>query len=164
MPRYERARTLARSGATEAALAEFDALLAEFPDDADYLLGRAQMLARLGQNAAAVETAERALDIAPDYEDVWQLRLQLAERAGDDCGGRRAARGGRGALSRHNLVAALERSVRTPALAFGGVGADRLSNGAPDWSRQFLRIDWQTAAAAGAFWRDLAQRAIRRIR
>ena len=81
LPRYERARTLARSGATEAALAEFDALLAEFPDDADYLLGRAQMLARLGQNAAAVETAERALDFAPDYEDVWQLRLQLAERA-----------------------------------------------------------------------------------
>ena len=76
--RYEHARTLARSGATEAALAEFESLLAEFPDDVDYLLGRAQMQARLGQNAAAVETAERALVLAPNYEDVWQLRLQLA--------------------------------------------------------------------------------------
>ena len=32
-----------------------------------------------------------------------------------------------------------------------GSGADRLSNGAPDWSRQFLRIDWQTAAAGALF-------------
>ncbi|HVJ31249.1 MAG TPA: tetratricopeptide repeat protein, partial [Gammaproteobacteria bacterium] len=81
--RYEHARTLARSGATEAALAEFDALLAEFPDDVDYLLGRAQMQARLGRSAAAVETTERALVLAPSYADVWQLRLQLAERARD---------------------------------------------------------------------------------
>ena len=82
--RYERARALAVSGATEAALTEFDALLAEFPDDADYLLVRAQMQARLGRNAAAVETAEHALRVAPDYEDIWQLRLRLAEQAGDD--------------------------------------------------------------------------------
>src|SRR5688572_6585967 len=74
--RYEYAKALAASGATEVALTEFDALLAEFPDDADYLLGRAQMQARLGRNAAAVETAERALRLAPDYEDVWQLRLR----------------------------------------------------------------------------------------
>ena len=123
----------------------------EFPDDADYLLGRAQMLARLGQNAAAVETAERALDIAPDYEDVWQLRLQLAERAGDDA-----------------AVAALRAEVaaRFPDTTWwqpstvpleyrrwlsGGFGADRLSNGAPDWSRQFLRIDWQTRTAGVLF-------------
>jgi len=150
-PRYERARTLARSGATEAALAEFDALLAEFPDDADYLLGRAQMLARLGQNAAAVETAERALDIAPDYEDVWQLRLQLAERAGDAAAA---------AALRAEVAARFpDTTWWQPSSApfehrrwlSGGGGADRLSNGAPDWSRQFLRIDWQTAGAAVLF-------------
>ena len=77
--RYERAQAFARSGAAEAALIEFDALLAEFPNDADYLLGRAQMQARLGQDAGAVATAEHALRLAPDYEDVWQLRLKLAD-------------------------------------------------------------------------------------
>ena len=149
--RYQHARTLAFSGAPEAALAEFDALVAEFPDDADYLLGRAQMQARLARDAAAVESAERALVLAPDYEDVWQLRLQLAERAGDEA-----------------ATAALrsELAVRFPEAQWwqakptafeyrswlsAGSGTDRLSNGAPDWSRHFLRVDWQTPAAATWF-------------
>jgi YaiO family outer membrane protein len=149
--RYERAQAFARSGAPEAALVELDALLAEFPNDADYLLGRAQMQARLGQDAAAVETAERALRLAPDYEDVWQLRLRLAERAGDDA-----------------AVAALraELAVRFPDASWwrpppdpvefqrwlsAGSGIDRLSNGAPDWSREYLRLDWHTAAAGALF-------------
>ena len=149
--RYERARALARSGATEAALAEFDALLAEFPDDADYLLGRAQMQARLGQSAAAVETAERALRLAPDYEDVWQLRLQLAVRAGDDAAA---------AALRADLAArfpdaswwqAPPAQVEYRRWFSAGSGADRLSSGAPDWSRQFLHLDWQTAAAGMLF-------------
>lgn len=154
--RYERAQAFARSGATDAALGEFDALLAEFPNDADYLLGRAQMQARLGQDAAAVETAERALRLAPDYEDVWQLRLRLAERAGDDA-----------------AVAALRAEVaaRFPDASWwepqpapvefrrwlsAGSGTDRLSNGAPDWSREHLRLDWQ-AAAAGSLFAELSR-------
>ena len=149
--RYELARTLARSGGVEAALAEFDALLEEFPNDADYLLGRAQMLARLGRTAEAIETAERALTLAPGYEDVWQLRLQLAQRAGDDA-----------------AVAALRAEVaaRFPDASWWqpapapteyrrwfstGSGADHLSNGAPDWSRQFLRFDWETGESAALF-------------
>lgn len=149
--RYERARALASAGSTEAALAEFDALLAVFPDDADYLLGRAQMQARLGQNAAAIETAERALMLAPDYEDLWQLRLQLAERGGDDTA----------AADLRSEVAARFPDAswwqRPPATVehrrwlSTGFGADRLSNGSPDWSREFLRVDWQTAAAGTLF-------------
>jgi YaiO family outer membrane protein len=154
--RYEGARALANSGETEAALAALDALLAEYPNDADYLLGRAQMQARLGQDAAAVETVERALRLAPDYEDVWQLRLRLAERARDDA-----------------AVAALRAEVATrfpdaswwqppPApVEFrrwlsAGSGTDRLSNGAPDWSREYLRLDWRTDAA-GALFAELSR-------
>ena len=149
--RYERARTLARSGQTEAALAEFDGLLAEFPADADYLLGRAQMQARLGQSAAAAATLDRALALAPDYEDVWQLRLQLAQRANDDV-----------ALAALRAQAAARFPAatwwRAPAAPIeyqfwvsGGFGADRLSNGAPDWSREFVRVDWQTPTAGALF-------------
>ena len=149
--RYQRAQSFARSGGTEAALVEFDALLAEFPNDADYLLGRAQMQARLGQDAAATATAEHALRLAPDYEDVWQLRLKLAERAGDDA-----------------AVAALRAQVaaRFPDASWwhappapveyrrwlsAGSGTDRLSNDAPDWSREYLRLDWETAKAGALF-------------
>jgi YaiO family outer membrane protein len=149
--RYEHARALALAGATEAALAAFDALLADFPDDADYLLGRAQMQARLGQDSAAVLTAERALALAPDYEDVWRLRLTLAERSGDEAS----------ADALRAEVAALFPAAtwwqRPPAQVVhrrsisAGFGADRLSNGAPDWSREFLRVDWQLAAAGTVF-------------
>ena len=150
--RYELAKTFASSGGLEAALAEFDALLVEFPNDADYLLGRAQMQARLGRTAEAIETTERALTLAPGYEDVWQLRLQLAQRAGDDA-----------------AVAALRAEVaaRFPDASWWqqpvaaptdyrrwfstGSGADHLSNGAPDWSRQFLRLDWETGESAAVF-------------
>jgi YaiO family outer membrane protein len=149
--RYERARTLARSGATEAALAEFDALLAEFPDDVDYLLGRAHMQARLGQGAAAVATTERALALAPSYEDVWQLRLQLAERARDDA----AVAALRAQVAARFPNAGWWQAAPPPAeyrhWLSAGSGADHLSNGAPDWSRQFLRLDWQTAEAGALF-------------
>jgi YaiO family outer membrane protein len=149
--RYERARSLARSGATEAALMEFDALLADHPNDADYLLGRAQMQARLGETAAATVTADRALALAPGYEDVWQLRLQLAERGGDAA-----------------TTAALraEAAARFPAASWwqrspapteyrrwfsGGYGAESLSNGAPGWSREFVRVDAQTAGGTALY-------------
>ncbi|HEY3517692.1 MAG TPA: hypothetical protein VGL98_11660, partial [Gammaproteobacteria bacterium] len=129
--RYEHATTLARSGATEAALVEFDALLAEFPDDVDYLLGRAQMQARLGQDAAAAETAERALALAPSYEDVWQLRLRLAERARDD-----AAVAALRAEVAARFPDASWWQVEPPPAEYrywlsAGSGADHLSNGAP---------------------------------
>jgi YaiO family outer membrane protein len=149
--RYERARTLAVAGATEPALAQFEALVADFPTDADYLLGLAQMQARLGRNAAAVETAERALRLAPNYEDVWQLRLQLAARGEDE-----------------TTVAALraQAAARFPAASWwreappsieyrrwlsASSDVDRLSTGAPDWSRQLLRLDWQTGGGGVLF-------------
>jgi YaiO family outer membrane protein len=154
--RYERARAFSLSGAPEAALAEFDALLAEFPDDADYLLGRAQMQARLGRNAAAVETVERALRVAPDYEDVWQLRLQLVVRAGDDA----AAAALRAEVAVRFPDASWWHEAPAPVeyrhWLSAGSGTDHLSNGVPDWSRQFLHLDWQTAAA-GAFFAEIAR-------
>jgi YaiO family outer membrane protein len=154
--RYERARSLARSGETEAALAELDALLAEYPNDADYLLGRAQMLARLGQDAAAVETAERALRLAPDYEDVWQLRLRLAERAGDDA----AVAALRAEVATRFPDASWWRAPPRPVefrrWLSAGSATDRLSNGAPDWSREYLRLDWSTQAA-GALFAELSR-------
>jgi YaiO family outer membrane protein len=149
--RYQRARTLALAGSPEAALAEFDALAAQFPADADYLLGRAQMQARLGRDAEAVESTERALALAPDYEDVWQLRLRLAERAGEEA----ATAALRSELAVRFPEAQWWRADPTPieyrSWLSAGSGTERLSNDAPDWSRHFLRVDWQTTAAGTWF-------------
>jgi len=139
--RYQHARVLALAGANEAALAGFDALLAEYPDDADYLLGRAQMLARLGDDAAAAATAARALELAPDYEDVWRLRLQLADRSSDaDLAASVRAE------SRARFPAATWWQRAEEPRAFTrwlsvGYGGERLSNDAPDWSQQNVRFD-----------------------
>jgi YaiO family outer membrane protein len=146
--RYQHARVLGLLGSTEAALAEFDALLAAYPDDADYLLGRAQMLARLGRDAGALETTQRALALAPDYEDVWALRLRLMERSGDDA----ATTALRREMAMRFPGATWWQRAPEPTVhkRWISIGSDRerLSNGAPDWSRQFVRIDWQAPATS----------------
>lgn len=149
--RYELARVLGYSGSTEAALAQFDALLARYPDNADYLLGRAQMLARLGRDAEALEATARALRLAPDYEDVWRLRLRLAERSTEPA-----------------LTAVVRREIeaRYPAADWWrrapaepdyrrslslGLSDERLSSPLPGWSQRFVRVDWRTPAGGALF-------------
>jgi YaiO family outer membrane protein len=144
--RYQHARVLAQAGATGAALAGFDALLADYPDDADYLLGRAQMLARLNRDSDAIATADRALALAPDYEDVWRLKLQLADRAGDEA----AAAALRSASAARFPESDWWQRPETPRVHTSwltvGYGGERLSNDAPDWSQQNIRYDRQGGA------------------
>jgi YaiO family outer membrane protein len=115
------------------------------------LLGRAQMQARLGQDEAAVATAEDALRLAPDYEDVWQLRLRLAERTGDAA----AVAALRAQVAARFPDATWWHAAPTPVeyrrWLSAGSGTDRLSNDAPDWSREYLRLDWETAKAGTLF-------------
>ena len=149
--RYQLARVLGFSGLNEESLAEYDLLLSRYPQDADYLLGRAQMLGRLGRTTEALRVTERALGLAPDYEDLWQLRLQIAERILDD-----------------ESVAALraEVAVRFPVASWWrrspepieytrwvsvGWEQESLSNGAPNWDRQFVRLDWRQSDVASYF-------------
>ena len=149
--RYELARVLGHLGLAELALAEFDTLLALHPENTDYLLGRAQMLARLGQDEAAIEATKHASSLAPHYEDVWELRLRLAERADDDA---------MTAALRQDIAARFPdaswwRRAPTPIEHTRWIsvdwGGDRLSNGAPDWSRRSLRLDLGTPAGASLY-------------
>jgi YaiO family outer membrane protein len=146
--RYQHARVLGLAGATGAALAEFDALLADYPDDADYLLGRAQMLARLDEDAAATATVARAIELAPDYEDLWRLRLQLADRSGDAALASTLRTQSQARFPDADWWRRVEPPVEYRRWLTFGYGGERLSNDAPDWSQQNLRFDWQAGAAA----------------
>jgi YaiO family outer membrane protein len=150
--RYRLARVHALSGATEAALAEFDSLLSSHPDDADYLLGRAQMLARLGRDAEALEETARALSLAPDYEDVWRLRLQLAERGASTA---LAEQVRREVAARYPDAVWWQRSLAAPTTFSRtisvGWGDERLSGSRPGWNQQFVRLDWQASADVAWF-------------
>lgn len=149
--RYQLARVLGYSGRNEESLAEYERLLVQHPANADFMLGRAQMLGRLGRTDEALRVTASALELAPDYLDLWQLRLQLAERTAD---------------------AALIESVRAEAAnrypdaswwlrpprpfeysrwLMAGTERNSLSNGAPDWVRHFVRLDWRQSDAAAYF-------------
>jgi YaiO family outer membrane protein len=145
--RYELARLLARTGATDGALAEYDTLLAVHPDNADFLLGRAQMLSRLDRVPEALAATGRALALAPDYEDVWQLRLQLARRSGDSTLAEtvRAESAARYPDAQWwQLPRPPPTYTRSVTIGYGG---DRLSNDTPDWHQRTVRVDWRQGPA-----------------
>jgi YaiO family outer membrane protein len=149
--RYQLARVLGFAGRNEQALAEYDRLLAQSPANADYLLGRAQMLGRIGQTAEALRVTADALELAPDYLDLWQLRLQLAERTGDAqlIESVRAE-----AASRYPDADWWQRPSRPFEYSrwlTAGTERSSLSNGAPDWDRHFVRLDWRLSDAASYF-------------
>jgi YaiO family outer membrane protein len=149
--RYQLARVLGYAGRNEESLAEYDRLLVRNPANADYLLGRAQMLGRLGRTQEALRVTASALELAPDYLDLWQLRLQLAERTADDAliGSVRAE-----AASRYPDANWWRRPPRPFVYSrwlTAGSERNRLSNGAPDWERHFVRLDWRQSDAASYF-------------
>ena len=80
--RYLLARTLAWSRRWDEAMAEYDRLLGQSPDNADYLLGKSQVLVWSERPAEAVPLLERARENAPDYEALWRLESQALLAAG----------------------------------------------------------------------------------
>ncbi len=141
--RFENARGLMRDGQYDAALAGFETLRAEYPDDVDYAFARAQALIELGRNDEAADELDAAIAMAPDYEDVWRTRYNLLVRQD----------------RRNELEAFRERAAgqfprstwwQTPGfvsrptwmLLVGG-GADKLSNDLPGWDNQFIEAHYE---------------------
>jgi YaiO family outer membrane protein len=75
--RYELARSCARAGRPQDALAHYDRLLEHDGNNADWLLGRAQAQVAMGQAREALATLERARTVAPGYEDVLNLETRV---------------------------------------------------------------------------------------
>lgn len=69
---YARARAHANGGQPDLALAEYTALLARAPGDADVLLGRGIVLMRLERWNEAETDLKAAASAAPAYADVWE--------------------------------------------------------------------------------------------
>jgi len=74
---YARARAHANAGQPELALAEYSALLARAPGDADVLLGRGLVFSRLERWPEAEADLTAAAQAAPDYADVWAALANL---------------------------------------------------------------------------------------
>lgn len=74
---YARAREHANGGQPELALAEYSALLARSPGNADVLLGRGIVYSRLERWDEAEADLTAAARVAPDYADVWSALADL---------------------------------------------------------------------------------------
>lgn len=79
--RYELARACARAGRPDAALSEYEILVALDSGNADWLLGHGQALVALGRPREALAPFERARAAAPGYEDVWRSSVAALEAA-----------------------------------------------------------------------------------
>ncbi|MDN4035866.1 YaiO family outer membrane beta-barrel protein [Massilia sp. YIM B02443] len=79
---YARAREHANGGQPELALAEYGALLARSPGNADVLLGRGVVFSRLERWPEAEADLTAAARAAPDYPDVWAALADLYRWSG----------------------------------------------------------------------------------
>jgi YaiO family outer membrane protein len=77
------ARSCARGGEPEAALAQYDRLLAYDAGNADWLLGKSQALMALGRPREALPYLEDARRRAPAYEDVWRANANALDQLGE---------------------------------------------------------------------------------
>jgi len=73
------ARSCARAGRFDEALAHYDVLLAVDANNVDWLLGKSQALIALQRPREALPLLERGRGIAPTYEDVWRANVTALE-------------------------------------------------------------------------------------
>ena len=141
--RFASARQLMHDGKLDAALAAFELLRADYPEDVDYAFARAQVLVRLGRDAEAAEQLDAAIAMAPAYEDIWRARYRLLARQEDgevlDAFRRRAAEQFPAATWWH----AREPESRPAWTVLVGAGADSLSNDLPGWDNQFIETHYE---------------------
>ncbi len=147
------ARSCARAGRPQEALAHYDILLTVDADNADWLLGKSQALIALQRPREALPLLERGRAVAPAYEDIWRSNATALELLDDfdraDALLAEAARAfpqsdwpiaRRRALEERRL---LERGTRVSA----DVSYENLSGGRDSWKGATLGIDRRLDAA-----------------
>ena len=141
---YREARALGFAGDYDAAIAIYDELLASYPGNADYLLGKGQALLWRGDAAAAIPVLREGIATAPGYEDIYRVLAQASEANGQPGEARRV----------YQQAVTL---FNAPGWATAGLAAER-ETGQPQYSlrlnnwMEFLSNndnDWRDTSIAG---------------
>lgn len=146
--RFQRARANGFLGDYDAALADYDVLLARFPDNVDYVFGRAQVLGWLGRDREALDVVDRAIELAPGYEALWRLKFSLVERLGDEnLDEFRDSAAGRfpNAGWWQRAVAPSPRADDYERTLTVGADVQDLDKSLPGWSGGFAELSWQAS-------------------
>jgi YaiO family outer membrane protein len=142
--RFSHARELAQAGCYEFALAEYAILIAEQPQNVDYVFGQAQALFWSGEADRSLKSLAMARAMAPDYEEVWRFELQvLSSRIGKSA--RIDAEKFRAMATRRFSGVAWLSTPLPPVVSRyrWEFGTDRefLSNDSPDWNTSYAYFD-----------------------
>lgn len=81
--RYNRGQVYAALGRTEDALADYDAVIAQDPNYAEYHFDRGNLLRRLGRDEDALAAYEKAIALSPPFTEVFYNRADTLLARGD---------------------------------------------------------------------------------
>lgn len=153
--RFRYAGGLARRGDHAAAIREFQALSADYPDNVDYVFGEAQARFWSGDARGALRLLPRARELAPRYEAVWRLEQQVLDSLDGPEAARRREAFQAAALRQFPHAEWLrEAAPSAPAAELRwetGVTVDTLDNGADDWRRVYAHLDWRSSEGPSAW-------------
>jgi tetratricopeptide (TPR) repeat protein len=81
--RYNRGQVYAAMGRAQEALADYDAVIAEDPNYAEYHFDRGNLLRKLGRDDEAMLAYERAMLLSPPFTEVYYNRADVLLARGD---------------------------------------------------------------------------------
>jgi YaiO family outer membrane protein len=142
--RFRCARLLAERGDYQAAIREYEALSARYPDNVDYLFGEAQVRFWSGDKAGALHLLPRARQLAPGYEDLWRLEYQVLSSLEDRDAKERTHAFRIAALQRFpgaSWLQGVQASGSATVHWEFGLDVDSLDNGAADWQHVYAHVD-----------------------
>ncbi len=150
--RFLYARVLSWQGKSSQALDQFNMLLLQHPDNADYLLSRANTYEWMGRRSQALDDLATARQISPEYKDVWRTEITLLTRAGDQDSVTTAANLAQQAKHKFpddnwdDLLKPARADVNSSNIfsAEASYRYDHLTNSLSPWRSAMLRMDVQT--------------------
>jgi YaiO family outer membrane protein len=148
--RFLYARVLSWQGSYAEAIDQFNTLLADFPNNADYLLARANTYEWMGNRSQALDDLKTAREITPEYKLVWRTEIKLLVRAGDQESIKQAVTLVELAEIRFpedEWEELLSRPEVIPVNAYSVEASyryDHLTNNRSPWKAVALRLDMQT--------------------
>jgi len=163
-PRLHEAQQALEQGAPDTAIAGYQALLAERPDDPDLLRRLAVAQAAAGRYDAAITTIDRAAALAPDDYDIRLARARILLWSGRVGAARKEAQVVRRAAPDYpdlagveQAIAAAEQTPRRAGIAIAGSLADvDIGGGDQTWktlgATLYGNLDRNLVGAAGVEW------------
>jgi len=147
------ARSCARAGRFDEALAHYDTLLAVDGNNVDWLLGKSQALLALQRPREALPLLERGRGVAPAYEDVWRANVTALEAAGEPERARALAREAEQAFPQsawpRDKQAAITRMLllEEGTRLYVALSHENLSGGRPSWQGATIDIEQPLAGS-----------------